>query len=34
MLLFHQKQCKKNVSQLHVVVNNELGLVVDILNIC
>jgi hypothetical protein len=32
MLLFHQQQCQKYEIVLHVVANNALELVVDILN--
>jgi hypothetical protein len=34
LLLFHQQHREKYASVLHVIVNNALGLVVDILNIC
>jgi hypothetical protein len=34
LLLFHQHHCEKYATMLHAVVNNELGMVVDILNIC
>jgi hypothetical protein len=34
VLLFHQQQYEKYATLLHVVINNALALVVDILNTC
>jgi hypothetical protein len=34
MLIFHQQQCEKHATLLHVIVNYSLGLVVKVLNTC